>query len=162
MSRLCSLAVAALLGACVGNENNSSPTTFIGDWTCSITGSTMLSTKGGQTQTTELQPETDPVTVSSSASGQLLIDDQGMGGDCPIQASYNGGSASITGGTCTISMLDDAGTSIVLMLTFDGGSFNLSPDGKTMSGNSQSAVAAKIGPIAFTGTSSQTFTCTPR
>jgi hypothetical protein len=162
MCRLCSLiCVVPLLGACIGTENGSSPS-FIGNWSCTLSGSSMLSTAGGRTETVSLPLETDPVTVSSPMSGQLLIDDQGNYGDCPIRASYNGGSASITGGTCTLTMIDDAGARTVLTLTFNGGSFNLSPDGKTMSGNSQAAVMATVGLVSLAGTSSQTFSCVPR
>jgi hypothetical protein len=155
MIRVCSLiSLGALLGACVGGENSASPS-FIGNWTCTRSGSAMV-TEGGQTQTMQLTTETDSVIVTSPAPGQLLIDDKTAGGDCPIQASYNGGSASITGGTCIISMTDDGGTMGVLTLTFNGGSFNLSPDGKTMSGNTLNAVTTSSG---STGTAAETFTC---
>jgi hypothetical protein len=156
------LAASIAFGAgCVGSEGSSAAPSFVGNWSCTITGSATLSGKAVN-QTVMMMAQTDPVAVSSPNPGQLLVDDMAMTSDCTIHASYSGGSASVTGGTCTEIVSNDAGQSLTVQITFDGGSFNLSPDGKTISGNVQTAATAMLADVMLTGTGSETFSCVPR
>ncbi|HEY1958354.1 MAG TPA: hypothetical protein VGH28_22210 [Polyangiaceae bacterium] len=148
--RILGAIVAVCAAACVGDSGNASDT-FVGTWTCDITQTVTVNSRPPQPE-----EETDTVLVSSTGPGVLLVDDQGSSGDCTFTASFSGGTAAVTGGTCAL----DDGQGDTAKATFNGGTFILDGSGKGMSGNATASVMGVFGGTNVTGTETNTFTCT--
>ena len=149
-------AIVALF--CVACADSSTPTSasFVGAWSCQVTGSAKVSGQGTPL-TVDLAPHTDKVTVTSPGNNALAIDDLASAGECILQASVANGSASITGGSCTQSIAVD-GSVATFTYKFTGGSLGVS--GSAMNGTAEASVTGSVGTTVVGGTASQTFACT--